>query len=119
MLGYCKYCGQSMMTDRDTQEGADYEAEMNCKCKEGMENRNTEDMKEAAKSNVNALFEDEDEITINVMYVTIDALAAGAIKKCSIKIDERTSCNLIRTAKDGIQIKKDYKENFVLEANKY
>lgn len=119
MLGHCKYCGQSMMTEAETQEAADYIAEMNCKCKEGMEHRNTENMIDDAKSNVISLFSDEDLETTDVMYKAIEALAAGSIKKCSIKINERTTCNIIRTSKDGIQIKKDYKENFVLEANKF
>ncbi len=107
------------MTDEVNQESADYVAEMNCKCQEGMEHRNTEDMKDAAKTNVTSLFPDEDMKTIDVMYAAIEALAAGTLKKVSIKIDERTTCNLIKTQADGIKIKKDYKENFVLEANKF
>lgn len=119
MLGNCRYCGQQMMTEETTQKRADYVAEMNCTCKEGMEHRNTENMIADAKENVEALFSDEDEKTTTVMRVAIEALAAGTIKSVSIKIDERTSCKIIRTAKDGIKIKKDYKENFVLEANKF
>lgn len=123
MLGNCRYCGQQMMTDEETQEAADYVAEMNCKCKEGMEHRNTENMIGDAKENIDALFVDEytqpDDAAIILMYKAIDALAAGSVKQVSIKINERTSCKIIRTAKDGIQIKKDYKENFVLEANKF
>lgn len=119
MIGHCRFCGQSMMTDCETEEAANDYAERNCKCPEGMELRNIEDMKEAAKENIVALFEDEADETIGLMMHCVDTLAAGKVSKVTISIDERTKASLIRTAKDGIQLKKNYKEDFVLEANKF
>lgn len=119
MIGVCKYCGQTMMTDIDDKEKADLEATRNCKCPEGMEFRNAEEMKESARFNAEELFKDYSIKIIEVMYAGIEALAAGIIKSMSIRIDERTTASLVRTKEDGIQIKRKYKEEFSLEANKY
>lgn len=118
MTGTCKFCGQTMLTNCTTQESADYEAEMNCKCQEGMNYRNTEDMKEAAKANINALFEDESDETVALMMHAVDVLAEGNIKSVSFKLDERTKGTLILTTDEGIKIKKNYKEDYELKANK-
>ena len=133
MLGECRFCHQTMLVEGETeQELADLYATNHCKCPEGMRFRNIEDMKYAAKANAEALFKIDDEVPfpddarilknqalLKLMDNVIDAVAAGVIEKCSLKINERTTAQIFITAKDGIRIKKNYKEEYVLEANHY
>ena len=130
MTGTCKFCNQTMIVqDAENQNEADNYATMNCNCKEGREYRNIEDMKDAAKENAKSLFtlpdnptekqiKEHDEL-IKLMGNIIDNVAEGNIEKCSLKISERITASIFITAKDGIRIKKNYKEEYVLEANHY
>lgn len=124
MTGECRYCHQTMMTDADSIERADEIATMSCKCEEGRIYRNIQDMKCEAKQNAYALFSSDqmterEEMLLGTMSDIIDIVAAGIIEKATLKINERTSASIFITAKDGIRIKKNYKEEFVLEANRY
>lgn len=130
MTGICKFCGQTMMCEGITnQEYADEYATRNCKCDEGRNYRNIEDMKEEAKQNAEALFkmdefetiqeEVKNENLLQMLNALIDSVAAGIIKKATVKLNERTTASIFITAKDGIRIKKNYKEEFVLEANRF
>lgn len=123
MTGECRYCHQTMMTDADSKERADEIATMSCKCEEGRIYRNIEDMKCEAKQNAYALFSKDDmddytQMLLQTMANIIDAVAAGIIEKATLKINERTSASIFITSKDGIRIKKNYKEEYVLEANR-
>lgn len=131
MTGTCKFCGQTMMVEAGTIEQANEMATMDCKCDEGRAYRNIEDMKREAKANAEALFgieevpfPDENEqmknaALLDMMDVIINNVAAGIIKKCSLTLNERTTATIFITPKDGIKIKKNYKEEFTLEANRY
>lgn len=133
MLGECKFCGQTMIVeDAVEQQEADKYATMHCECQEGRKFRNIEDMKEAAYANAEALFKIDDEVPfpddaliarnkqlLELMKNAINAVAAGVIEKATIKIGERTTASIFITATDGIRIKKNYKEEYVLEANRY
>lgn len=124
MTGTCKYCGQTMMTDATTIEVANEIATENCKCEEGRIFRNIEEMKCEAKQNAYALFSaddmnDKNQMLLQLMSDIIDVVAAGVIQKATIKLNERTTASIFITAKDGIRIKKNYKEEFVLEANRF
>lgn len=131
MTGTCKFCGQTMMVDCSDPLIADRIATEECKCPEGMEYRNIEQMKFEAKENAKALFglddvpfpdekeEEKNRRLLEMMYNIIDNLAAGTMKRCSIKLNERTTATLFITKEDGIKIKKNYKEEFVLEANHF
>lgn len=132
MLGNCKFCGQSMLVENaNTPEEANEYATQNCKCDAGRNYRNIEEMKAEAKANAEALFgieelpfPDEKEqmknaALLDMMDIIINNVAAGIIKKCTLKLNERTTATIFITPKDGIKIKKNYKEEFVLEANHY
>lgn len=130
MTGTCKFCGQTMMCEGSPlQSCADEYATRNCKCDEGRNYRNIEDMKEEAKQNAEALFqidefesiqeEVKNENLLELLDALIDSVAAGIIKKATVKLNERTTASIFITAKDGIRIKKNYKEEFVLEANRF
>lgn len=134
MIGECKFCRQTMLVEgEETQERANEYATINCKCEEGRKFRNIEDMKSAAKSNAKELFElkeydppfpddiyqQRNKALLKLMDNVIDQVAAGVIEKATIKIGERTTASIFITAKDGIRIKKNYKEEYVLEANHY
>lgn len=132
MTGTCKYCGQTMMVvGIDDEETANRIATEQCKCPEGMDYRNIEQMKDEAKANAEALFKIDDLpfpdekaemknlALLDLMDKIIDNLAAGTVKKVSLKLDERTTATMVITKSDGITIKKNYKEEFSLEANKY
>lgn len=130
MIGECKFCRQTMLVeDAEDQTAADLYATRNCKCEDGRKFRNIEDMKEAAKANAEALFPEIEGATdaervkhselMRVMDNIINIVAAGVIQKCTLKINERTTASIFITAKDGIRIKKNYKEEYVLEANRY
>lgn len=129
-MGTCRFCKQTMIVEGEKdQQAADNYATMHCKCKEGMKFRNIEDMKSAALENAKSLFvihenagekeKADHEKLINLMSNIINSIADGIIEKCSIKVSERTSASIFITAKDGIRIRKDYKEQYVLEANHY
>lgn len=131
MTGTCKFCGQEMIVDCSDQNVADRIATEECKCDEGREFRNVEEMKKEAKENAEALFgldevpfPDEKEMEKNrallgMMNNIIDNLAAGTMKRVTIKLNERTSATMFITKEDGIKIKKNYKEEYVLEANHF
>lgn len=131
MTGTCKYCGQTMMVAGiDDEEYANQIATEQCKCPEGMEYRNIEQMKTEAKANAEALFkidlpfpdekaEMKNLALLDLMDKIIDNLAAGTIKKVSLRLDERTTATMSVKGSDAITIKKNYKEEFSLEANKY
>ena len=130
MTGTCKFCGQTMkVEDAENQKAADDYASMHCKCKEGMAFRNIEDMKDAAKANAESLFplpekaceketHDHAEL-LKLMNCIIENVAEGIIEKATVKVSERVTASIFITAKDGIRIKKNYKEEYVLEANHY
>lgn len=130
MLGECKFCRQTMIVEDATEQtAADLYATRNCECQEGRRFRNVEDMKEAAKANAEALFPAPEGTTsaelvkhmelIGMMEKIIDNVAAGVIEKCTLKINERTTASIFITATDGIRIKKNYKEEYTLEANRH
>ena len=133
MIGECKFCRQTMIVEdaADQQNANDY-ATMHCECQEGRRFRNIEDMKAAAKANAEALFKIDDDVPfpddvlraknkklLELMNNAIDVIAEGAIRKCTLRIDDRTTATILITAKDGIRIKKNYKNEYVLEANQY
>lgn len=129
-FGTCKFCGQTMMVEGiETQLSRDDYASKNCKCKEGMRYRNIEDVKEAAKANAEALFVLDPHASaeqikkhkdlLNLLNCIIENVAEGIIEKSSVKIGERTSVSIFITSLDGIRIKKSYKEDYVLEANRH
>lgn len=124
MTGTCRFCGQTMMTEANLIDAADELATRNCTCEEGRAYRNIEDMKCEAKQNAYALFSKDDmddytQMLLQTMANIIDAVAAGIIEKATLKINERTSASIFITPKDGIRIKKNYKEEYVLEANRF
>lgn len=132
MTGTCKYCGQTMMVAGiEDEEYANQIATEQCKCQEGREYRNVEQMKAEAKANAEALFKIDDLpfpdekaemknlALLDLMDKIIDNLAAGTIKKVSLRLDERTTATMSVKGSDAITIKKNYKEEFSLEANKY
>lgn len=130
MTGTCKYCGQTMMVEANNIEEADNIATNECKCQEGREYRNVEQMKAEAKANAEAMFkidlpfpEVKEEMKnfelLDLMDKIIDNLAAGTIKEVSLKLDERITAIMRVKGSDAITIKKKYKEEFSLEANKY
>lgn len=132
MLGNCKFCGQSMLAENaNTPDEANEFATMNCKCEEGRRYRNIEDMKTEAKSNAEALFKieevpfpDEKEemknaALLDLMDKIIDSVAAGIIKKATLKLDERTTALIQITPKDGIRIKKKLNAEYSLDANHF
>lgn len=131
MTGTCKYCGQTMMVAGiDDEEYANQIATEQCKCQEGREYRNVEQMKAEAKANAEAMFkidlpfpdekaEMKNLALLDLMDKIIDNLAAGTIKEVSLKLDERITAIMRVKGSDAITIKKKYKEEFSLEANKY
>lgn len=130
MTGTCKFCGQTMIVENaESQKAADEYASMHCKCDQGRNYRNIEDMKDAAKENAKALFtvpEDasekkihENEELLKLMNCIIENVAEGVIEKATVKVNERVTASIFITTKDGIRIKKNYKEEYVLEANHY
>lgn len=134
MTGTCKFCNQTMIVaDVDNQADADEYASRNCNCNEGRAYRNIEDMKEEAKENARSLFEIDNDVPfpedpsiitknqklIKLMDNIIDSIAEGAIKKSSIKIDERVSATIYLTKNGGIDTIRSYKDNQNLSANLY
>lgn len=117
MTGVCKYCGQHMMVDTDCQEKANIIATEECHCEEGREHRNMEQWKFDAKTNIDALTEDVGDNTTRAMKLAVDAIAAGELKKCSFKINERVSINIVLKA-DCIDVERNYKEKNTLSAER-
>ena len=130
MTGTCKFCNQTMIVDgAENQQAADEYATEHCRCEEGRAYRNIEQMKKEAKENAADLFplpeganckeKVRHELMLKTMNCIIDNVADGIIQKATIKINERVTASIFITAKDGIRIKKNYKEEYVLEANHY
>ncbi len=129
MTGVCKFCGQHMMVEAADQEYADKIATDECKCQEGREYRNIEEMKVEAKAYAENLFkidlpfpEEEEErknlMLLDLMDLIIENLAAGSIKSCSLGLNSRVTAKMKATS-SGLEIKKKYNEESTLTANKY
>lgn len=117
MTGTCIYCGQTMMVEAETLEQANMIATEECHCEEGREFRNMEQWKKDAKENIYALTEDIGETAINTMLNAVDGIAAGELKKVSIKINERVNISIV-LKKDCIDVERSYKEKNTLSAEK-
>lgn len=115
MLGTCKYCGQQMMTQSEIEEVANDIATLDCKCEEGRNYRNIEDMKTEAKSNVRTLFETVQDPVKQIMDNAIDAIAAGTCKDVTIKVNERLKAKIAK-GKDSIKVSRIYNETNTIEA---
>lgn len=117
MTGTCKFCGQTMIVECSDPLIANKIATEECKCEEGREFRNMEEWKFEAKNNIESLCESMGETTITVLYGVVDAIAAGEIKKASIKVNERVNISVV-LKKDCIDVERSYKEKNVLTAEK-
>ena len=115
MIGTCKFCGQSMMTEEIDEEIANEIATEECKCEEGRRYRNIEDMKREAKNNVESLFESVHEPVRVIMNNAVDAIAAGACKTVTIKVNERIKA-VVAQGKDSIKVSRIYNETSMIEA---
>ena len=115
MTGYCKYCGQSFMTDETEEMAANYTATMNCKCDKALEFKRVENMKEMASNNARELFQDQSEAVIDLLIASIEGLAERHINQASFKINSRISATIAK-GKDGIIVKRKYTEENTLES---
>lgn len=114
MTGYCKFCGQSFMTQADSEEVANYNATMNCKCDKAMSFKYVEGLKESARNNVDALFQDQPEELKELMFEAIEHIADRRIASVQIKISTRITGTVAR-GKEGIIVKRKYTEENTLE----
>lgn len=117
------------MVEAADQEYADKIATDECKCQEGREYRNIEEMKVEARAYAENLFkidlpfpEEEEErknlMLLDLMDLIIENLAAGSIKSCSLGLNSRVTAKMKATS-SGLEIKKKYNEESTLTANKY
>lgn len=114
MTGYCIYCGQSFMTEAETESVANIVATMNCKCVKAIEHQRVEDMRQQAENHVEVLFKDQPEETKELLKSAIENIAQRRINSATIKISERITAT-VKRGKDGIVVSRKFTEENTLE----
>lgn len=115
MIGYCKYCGQSFMTEQTSEETANYQATMNCKCDKALEFKRVEEMKELAESNIDALFQDQTKPVREMLIIAATMIAERRMNSVTVKVSGKISATVAK-GKEGIVVKRKYTEENTLES---
>ena len=106
MEGSCKYCGQIINVEAETQTEADEKATMECGCGAAKlaqkRNRNISEAKELILS----LFPDADEDApvIVSLHRMVDEIGSGRYSGVSVQLDGCTTCKISRTVKGNIKV---------------
>lgn len=114
MTGYCRYCGQSFMTEEYEESAANYQATMNCKCEKALAFRDREEIKELAEGHIDALFQDQPAELTSIMKDAVANIAEQRISGITVKISKRLTATIAR-GKEGIVVKRKYTEENSME----
>ena len=114
MTGYCIYCGQSFMTEAETEETANIDATMHCKCVKAIEHQRVENMRQQAEDHIEALFQDQPDETKELLKSAVENIAQRRINSATVKISERITAT-VKRGKDGIVVSRKFTEENTLE----
>lgn len=115
MIGHCKFCGQSMITEETDEKLANNEATANCNCEAAKEWSRKQDMIDMAKSNIRGLFPEVHDDLKRLMCSVVDVIAEQHTSQVNIKVNDRVKCSIFRKG-ENINVKRSYKEENTLEA---
>lgn len=115
MTGHCRFCGQAMITDGTTEEEANYEASMNCRCEAAKAWSRQQDTIENAKANAKGLFPEVSEELMGLMFSCINVIGGQHTNSVNIKINDRVKCSIFRK-NESIIVRRSYKEENTLGA---
>ena len=93
LVGVCRFCGQTMVTDEETQDLADREATLNCKCPGAEIERTKESVKEELDDLIGELAPDNgwEPVRPNVFNAVAkvsDCVVEGTITSATFRISE-------------------------------
>ena len=93
LVGVCRFCGQTMVTDEETQDLADREATLNCKCPGAEIERTKESVKEELDDLIGELAPDNGWEPVRpkvfeTLTAVVDCIVEGTITSAAFRIDE-------------------------------
>ena len=106
MEGSCKYCGQIINVEADTQTEADKRATMECSCTAAKLAQKRNRKISEAKEFILGLFPESDSEapTIVSLHRMVDEIDSGRYSGASVQLDGCTSCKISRTTKGNIKV---------------
>ena len=106
MEGSCKYCGQIINVEAETQTEADEKATMECGCGAAkLAQKRSRNISEAKELILSLFPESEDEApTIVSLHRMVDEIGSGRYSGVSVQLDGCTTCKISRTVKGNIKV---------------
>lgn len=106
MEGFCKYCGQIINVEAETQTEADERATMECRCGAATLAQKRNRKISEAKELILSLFPESDSEapTIVSLHRMVDEIGSGRYSGASVQLDGCTSCKISRTTKGNIKV---------------
>lgn len=119
VIGYCRFCGQSMMIEsenKDDQELINYEVSKHCLCDGARLERSREQQKMITEVNLDEVVGEINQDIADIMKMFIQEMQEGRANAVTLKLANDITVSMKYNSKGELILKKEQKKGTVVSA---